>query len=103
MTDASNTMHEIRPILVDMITSTFELDCMNHLRNVWFRNVEKEWLSYLTTILRVNLDEIDLKLWVTTSISAIILAVDKEFSLSSNYPKGHGKLFLERIHLTHAC
>ncbi len=30
-------------------------------------------------------------------MSAIIRAVDKEFSLSANYPKGHGKLFLEWI------
>jgi hypothetical protein len=42
--------------------------------------------------------EINLKLWVTASISAIICAVDKEFSLSSNYPKRCGKLFLEWIH-----
>ncbi len=43
------------------------------------------------------MDKIDPKLRVTASISAIIHAVDKEFSLSSNYPKGYGKLFLERI------
>ena len=30
-------------------------------------------------------------------MSAIIRAVHKEFSLSANYPKGHGKLFLEWI------
>jgi hypothetical protein len=30
-------------------------------------------------------------------MSAIIRAVDKEFSLSANYPKGHGKTFLEWI------
>jgi hypothetical protein len=30
-------------------------------------------------------------------MSAIIRAVDKEFSLLANYPNGHGKLFLEWI------
>ena len=37
----------------------------------------------------------DPKLRVTASISAIIRVIDKEFSLSANYPKGHGELFLE--------
>jgi hypothetical protein len=32
------------------------------------------------------------------TLIAIIRAIDKEFSLSANYPKGHGELFLEWIH-----
>jgi hypothetical protein len=36
-------------------------------------------------------------LQVAASISALIRAVDKEFSLSANYPKGHGELFLAWI------
>jgi hypothetical protein len=60
--------------------------------------MEKALSTYLTTTtLRANHDEIDPKLRVTMSISAIIGAVDKEFSLSSNYPKRHDKLFLEWI------
>ncbi len=70
---------------------------MNHLQNVWFGNVEKALSAYLNAILQVDLDEIDPKLQVTASINAIICAVDKELSLSSNYPKGHGDLFLEWI------
>jgi len=34
-------------------------------------------------------------------MSAIIRAVDKEFSLSANYPKGHGKQFLEWMRKYH--
>jgi hypothetical protein len=70
---------------------------MNHLWNVWFGSTEKTLARELNLDLRASLDEIDPKLRVTTSMSAIIRAVDKEFSLSANYPKGHGKLFLEWI------
>jgi hypothetical protein len=71
---------------------------MNHLQNVWFGNVEKALLTHLNALLRSSLDEINPQLRVTASISAVIHAVDKEFSLSSNYPKGHGELFREWIH-----
>jgi hypothetical protein len=47
--------------------------------------------------LRSSLDEIDPQLRVTVSISTVIRAIDKEFSLSSNYPKGHGELFREWV------
>ena len=55
----------------------------------------------LNALLRSNIDEIDPKLRVVASISAIIRAIDKEFSLSANYPKGHGELFLEWIREYH--
>ena len=48
-----------------------------------------------------SLDEIDPTLWVTSSITAIIHTIDKEFSLSANYPKGHGDLFLEWMQECH--
>ena len=41
------------------------------------------------------MDKIDSTPHVTTSISAIIRAIDKEISLLANYPKGNGELFLE--------
>ncbi len=68
---------------------------MNHLRNVWFGSMEKTLSRELNLHLRASLDEIDPRIRVTTSMSAIIRADDKEFSLLANYPKGHGKLFLE--------
>ncbi len=98
MTDTCNTAQKVRHILVDRIVGAYELDCMNHLRNVWFGNIEKALSTYLNAILRASLDNIDPKLRVTALISAIICAVDKKFSLSSNYPKGHGELFLEWLH-----
>ena len=93
MTDTCNTAQKVRRINVDQIAGTYELDCMNHLRNVWFGNIEKALSAHLNALLRSSLDEIDPQLRVTASVSAVIRAVDKEFSLSSNYPKGHGKLF----------
>jgi hypothetical protein len=76
-----------------MIEGAYNLDCMNHLRNVWFGGVEKSLTKHLNEILRSSLDEIDVTLRVSSSISALIRAIDKEFSLSANYPKGHGELF----------
>eukprot|EP00956_Cyclotella_meneghiniana_P043804 scaffold288481_cov139-Cyclotella_meneghiniana.AAC.1 len=74
---------------------------MNHLRNVWIGGMEKALSKYLNELLRGSLDEIDPMLRVTASISALIRAIDKEFSLSANYPKGHGELFLEWLREKH--
>jgi hypothetical protein len=46
------------------------------------------YTQYLNDLLRCSLDEIGPRLQVAASISALIRAVDKEFSLSANYPKG---------------
>jgi hypothetical protein len=94
-TDTCNTAQKLRRILIDAIPRAFDFDCMHHLRNIWFGNMEKKLTTKLNLILKVSLDEIDPKLRVSSSISAIIRAVDKEFSMSSNYPKGHGEVFLE--------
>ena len=94
-TDTCNTAQKLRHILIGAIPGAFDFDCMHHLRNIWFGNMEKKLTAKLNLILKASLDEIDPKLRVSSSISAIIRAVDKEFSLSSNYPKGHGEVFLE--------
>jgi hypothetical protein len=70
---------------------------MNHLWNVWFGSTEKTSTKELNLYLCKSLDVINPKLRVTTSMSALIHAFDKELSLSANYPKGHDKLFLEWI------
>jgi hypothetical protein len=36
MTDTCNAAQKLRRILVSIVDGTFDLDCMNHLRNVWF-------------------------------------------------------------------
>ena len=96
-TDTCNQAQKVRRILCEIVVGALDYDCMNHLRNVWFGSMEKTLTKELNLYLRTSLDEIDPKLRVSTSMSALIRAVDKEFSLSANYPKGHGKLFLEWI------
>ena len=49
----------------------------------------KELSSFLRDFMISELDCIDTRLRVTTSIDAILRAVDKELSLTTNYPKGH--------------
>ena len=93
MTDTCNAAQKLRRILVSIADGVFDLDCVNHLRNVWFGGVEKALTKHLNELLRTSLDDINTTLRVTASISAIIRAIDKEFSLSANYPKGHGELF----------
>ena len=95
ISDTCNAAQKVRRILAEGLESVFEFDCMHHLRNVWFGGMERALTKKLNTILRDSLDEIDPTLRVTASITAIIRAIDKEFSLSANYPKGHGDLFLE--------
>ena len=57
--------------------------------------LEKEFASYLTNLLRSSLGEIDATLRVKNLFSALACAFDKGFSLSSNYPKVFGELFIE--------
>ena len=45
----------------------------------------------------LSIDEIDKALRVKTVMSALCRASDKEFSLSANYPKGHGQYFLNQM------
>jgi hypothetical protein len=84
-------------MLCDQVVVALDYDRMNCLWNVWFGATEKSVTKDLNIHLHTSLNEIDPKLRATTSMSAIIRAVDKEFSLSANYPKGRGKLFLEWI------
>ena len=97
MSDTCNQAQKVRCLLIALVDGSYDYDCMNQLCNVWLGNAEKVLKKDLNVHLRASLDEIDPKLRVTASISAIIRAVNKEFSLSANYPKGHGKIFLEWI------
>ena len=56
---------------------------------------------YLNEILVINLEDIGVQYRVNTKMDAILYAVDKEFSLPANYPKGHGdqvKHWLKECH-----
>ena len=79
----------------------YKMDCMHHLRNVWFKGVEKAITSHLNSFLKDSLDTIDSSLRVSASMSAPTRAFDKEFSLCANYPKGHGMLFCQWMKKLH--
>ena len=68
-------------------------DCHHHLQNVWIGAVNKRMSLYLNEVLASDLESIDFRLRVTTMFDGVLRAVDKEFSLPANYPKGHGDLF----------
>ena len=57
--------------------------------------------ALLGNTMREELDEIDLWLRVSTGIESVLLAVNKEFSLCANYPKGHRELFHKWIDTYH--
>ena len=51
--------------------------CWGHLRNVWLGCITKELSKLLNRILAEELDKIDSHLRFSTSIDAILRAVDK--------------------------
>ena len=75
----------------DLIAMT--ADCHNHMRNVWIGAITKRMSAYLNELLAADLDAIDFRYRVSTMMDAVLRAVDKEFSLPANYPKGHGDFF----------
>ena len=68
---------------------------MKHLRNVWINGVAKAVNKYLTEFLQESLEEISSFLRVSPDLAHVIRAFHKEFSLTANFPKGHGEKFLE--------
>ena len=58
-----------------------EVDCWNHLRNVWLGGMTKSLSAHLREYLSDDLELIDPKLRVYPSIDMILRAVDKEFCL----------------------
>ena len=73
--------------------SIYEQDCMNHLRCIWLNGTAKAVSGFMTTHLRDSLDNISSFLRVSPDLAHVILAYHKEFSLTANYPKGHGEKF----------
>ena len=61
----------------------------------------KELSSHLRKNLINDLDSIDTKLCASPKIENILRAVDKEFSLTGNYPKGLGELFRRWMETNH--
>ena len=109
-----NAARKTRRILVSKISeaatemnrecgNVLEVDCWNHLRNVWLGGMTKALSSYIRNIMINDLDSINARLHVSPKIEKILRAVDKEFSLTANYPKGHGELFRRWMETYHPC
>ena len=64
---------------------------------MWINGVAKAVSEYLKNYLSDSLDNIAYFLQVSPDLTHVIRAYHKEFSLTANYPKGHGKLFREWI------
>ena len=79
----------------------FQTACHNHLRNTWFGAIVKTLSRYLSELLKSDLEAIDHRYRVSTTMDSVLRAVDKEFSLPANYPKGHGDWFKFWLKLNH--
>ena len=77
--------------------SVIQVSCWNHLRNIWLGGMTKALSLFLNESLSDDLQHIDHILRVSPKIEMVLRAVDKEFSLCANYPKGHGELFWKWI------
>ena len=66
---------------------------MQHLRNVWINGVAIAVNKFMSEYLAEHLEEISSFLRVSPDLAHVIRAFHKEFSLTANYPKGHGEKF----------
>ena len=93
-TDTCNAARKARRLLVEHIGgTTYEQDCCHHLRNVWINGIAKAVYGFLGDVLEDSLDDISSFLRISPDLSQFIRAFHKEFSLTANYPKGHGDQF----------
>ena len=92
-----NSARKTRRILVELIENqdgiVHEVDYVQHLWCVWFIGTAKALSTFLTTYLEDSLKEISSFLCVNAYLAQVIRAYHKEFSLTANYPKGHGERF----------
>jgi hypothetical protein len=63
--------------------------------------VTRHLSTYLNEMLASDLSDMAFRHRVSTMFDAVLRAIDKEFSLPANYPKGHGDLFLHWLKLNH--
>ena len=93
--DTCNSEQKSCWILVQLIEKQYgivhEVDCVQHVRCVYFNGAAKAVSEFLTTYLEDSLDKISRFLCVSPYWAQVIWAYHKEFSLTENYPKGDRK------------
>ena len=92
-----DTIHDMSREDIGKAGVVHEMDCMQHLRNVWINGAAKAVSAYLKEYLEDSLEEISSHLRISPDLAQIIRAYHKEFSLTANYPKGHGELFRDWV------
>lgn len=75
--------------------------CHQHLRNIWFGTAIKVLQNHLSIVASDSLEKIDSRLHATTSIDALLCAVDKCFSKTNNYHQGDGESSHHEMELQH--
>ena len=81
-----------------------EGNCWHHLRAVWVNAASEDMAKHISKDLSAELKEIDARLRVKVKMDDIILAMDKCFADTANYPKGCGDAFkghMEEYHSDH--
>ena len=66
----------------------YQMDCWNHLRNVWFGNASKAMVAVVRDELRDHLSNFDGHSRVSPDISQLLRGVFKEFHQGGEYAKG---------------
>ncbi len=85
----------------DSEIKVYELDCWDHLRNIWLNQVNIVMSKTLMEALDEQLKDLPPMLRIGTDIIQLLRAIEKECATSSNYAKGSGselRYFLRRYH-----
>ena len=77
----------------DTSVSIVWINCHHDAHNVWIKELKKILCKYLNTVTEYDLKVIDCQYCVSIQFDVVLQAVDKEFSVPANYPKGHDVMF----------
>ena len=78
-----------------------ELDCWNHLRNLWIEHAVDTLEKRVKTDLAEDLLDIPKIYLVDVAMNLLLRSIDKEFALTANYAKGHGSMFAHWMEISH--
>ena len=76
--------------------------CFKHLRNVWADGIADDFSEHMKNIFVQNNDAFDSKLRMHCDLAGAARAIDKQFSLTANCPKGKGDM-LRLWMIKHHC
>ena len=111
MSDTCNGARKTRRLIVEQVHEDVEdlckekydgirvldIDCWNHLRNIWIDGMTKALPTLLRISIREELYDIDSRLRVLKIIKSVVHATNKKFSMCANYYTGHKELLHERV------